>query len=144
MASFSSSVPSVSGDFSDIPMERLQALLHKEKMRMQKQVGKRTGQGVCTTCGKPGHEAVVCRSQLQCTKCGRSGHEVATCRQGTMKPSPVVGAKRGAGQDLRLCFKCGAAGHLMRECKSARSTERINLLSVPSASASEGRSCWRS
>ena len=136
-ASASASQASSASDFSIIPEERVHVLLQQEKARLLK-LEVHAGKSKCTTCGKAGHLASVCRNHLQCTKCGKRGHELVNCRVGVKPLVSITGAKRGAGSETRTCYKCGVAGHVMRECKAARSSERLHMFAAQSSSSASG------
>jgi hypothetical protein len=54
----------------------------------------------CTKCGKGGHTANECWSDLTCTKCGKKGHPASSCLSFTK------------------CSKCGKTGHLASRCRA--------------------------
>ena len=123
----------------EYPVERVQALINRDRNRIQKAGEKK--KLVCSTCEKVGHLAATCRAHLQCTKCGKGGHEALTCRQLSVRE----GVKRPAGNDPRSCFKCGGVGHIQRDCpKAARSTAvatRVHLLAEAESADGEKSGC---
>jgi hypothetical protein len=54
----------------------------------------------CTKCGKGGHTANECWSDMTCTKCGKKGHPASSCLSFTK------------------CSKCGKTGHLASRCRA--------------------------
>lgn len=62
----------------------------------------------CTKCGKGGHTANECWSDLTCTKCGKKGHPASSCLSFTK------------------CSKCGKTGHLASRCRSKGKESKKN------------------
>ena len=86
----------------------------------------RQGEGVknenaCQKCGKSGHEADSCWSNIVCQLCEGKGHVASVCRS---RVSPVEQSSRGAsrGESRRpvICYNCQGEGHIQRFCNVNR------------------------
>jgi len=62
----------------------------------------------CTKCGKGGHTANECWSDMTCTKCGKKGHPASSCLSFTK------------------CSKCGRTGHLASRCRAKGKESKKN------------------
>ena len=86
----------------------------------------RQGEGVydendCQMCGKSGHRADSCWSNIVCQLCEGIGHVASVCRS---RVSPVEqrsrGASRGESRRPVICYNCQGEGHIQRFCNVSR------------------------
>ena len=86
----------------------------------------RQGEGVkdenaCQKCGKSGHKADSCWSNIVCQLCEGKGHVASVCRS---RVSPVEQSSRDAsrGESRRpvICYNCQGEGHIQRFCNVNR------------------------
>ena len=86
----------------------------------------RQGEGVkdendCQKCGKSGHKADSCWSNIVCQLCEGKGHVASVCRS---RVSPVEQSSRGAsrGESRRplICYNCQGEGHIQKFCNVNR------------------------
>jgi hypothetical protein len=74
----------------------------------------------CTKCGKGGHTANECWSDLTCTKCGKKGHPASSCLSFTK------------------CSKCGKTGHLASRCRAKGKDPKKNTKKTSGGSGGGG------
>jgi len=78
----------------------------------------------CYHCGKPGHLARDCKTDMGatvCYECGKPGHMARDCKGSV--PGPAVAMNAAPFLD-NACFACGKAGHLARDCKNKPAVAR--------------------